>query len=127
MAAVGDRVHVPSRKIGEAPREGVVTGLTGSLLRVRWSTGEETMILPSVGSIEVIGKTPSRTTKKVAKVACEGDEGQQSPPSEGEAHGQESRNSHCEADEVQQGPGGEGDVHRQEAQQVAAERLGRST
>jgi hypothetical protein len=66
MAAVGDRVHVPSRKIGEAPRDGVVTGVSGSLLRVRWSTGEESTILSSMGSIEVVGKTRSRTAKKAA-------------------------------------------------------------
>ena len=70
MAAVDDRVHIPSRKIGEAPREGVVTGLTGSLLRVRWSTGEESTIMSSMGSIEVIGKTRSPTAKKAAKVAA---------------------------------------------------------
>ena len=70
MASIGDRVLVPSRKIGAAPREGVVTGVTGSLLRVRWATGEETSILPSMGSIEVIGKTRSRTAKKSAEVAA---------------------------------------------------------
>jgi len=70
MASIGDRVLVPTRKIGAAPREGVVTGVTGSLLRVRWSTGEESTILPSMGSIEVIGKTRSPTAKKAAKLAA---------------------------------------------------------
>jgi len=56
MAVVGDRVHVPSRKLGEAPRDGVVTGVTGSLLRVRWSTGEESTVVPSMGSLAVVGK-----------------------------------------------------------------------
>jgi hypothetical protein len=28
-------VQVPSRKVGEASRDGVVTGVSGSLLRVR--------------------------------------------------------------------------------------------
>jgi len=56
MAAIGDRVQVPSRKVGGAPRDGVVTGVTGVLLRVRWSTGEESTLAPSMGSLEVVGK-----------------------------------------------------------------------
>ena len=56
MAVVGDCVQVPSRKVGEAPRDGVVTGVTGSLLRVRWSTGEESTVVPSMGSLAVVGK-----------------------------------------------------------------------
>ena len=56
MAVVGDRVQVPSRKVGEAPRDGVVTGVIGSLLRVRWSTEEESTVVPSMGSLAVVGK-----------------------------------------------------------------------
>jgi hypothetical protein len=56
MAVVGDRVQISSRKVGEAPRDGVVTGVTGSLLRVRWSTGEESTVVPSMGSLTVVGK-----------------------------------------------------------------------
>ena len=56
MAVVGDRVQVSSRKGGEAPRDGVVTGVTGALLRVRWSTGEESTVVPSMGSLAVVGK-----------------------------------------------------------------------
>jgi hypothetical protein len=56
MAVVGDRVQVPSRKVGEAPRDGVVTGVTGSLLRVRWSTGEESTVVSSMGSLALVGK-----------------------------------------------------------------------
>ena len=56
MAVVGDRVLVPSTKVGESPRDGVVTGVTGSLLRVRWSTGEESTFVPSMGSLAVVGK-----------------------------------------------------------------------
>jgi hypothetical protein len=56
MAVVGDRVQISSRKVGEAPRDGVVTGVTGSLLRVRWSTGEESTVVPSMGSLALVGK-----------------------------------------------------------------------
>jgi hypothetical protein len=58
MAVVGDRVQIPSRKVGEAPRDGVVTAVTGSLLTVRWSTGEESTVVPSMGSLAIVG-TPS--------------------------------------------------------------------
>src|ERR1035438_7794760 len=56
MAVAGDRVQISSRKVGEAPRDGVVTGVTGSLLQVRWSTGEESTVVPSMGSLTVVGK-----------------------------------------------------------------------
>ena len=70
MAVVGDQVQVPARKVGETERLGVVTGVVGSLLRVRWSSGEESTVVPSVGSLRVVGKvrqppgsrTPSRAT-----------------------------------------------------------------
>lgn len=51
MAVAGDRMQVPARKVGDAPREGVVTGVVGSLLRVQWSTGEESTFVPSMGSL----------------------------------------------------------------------------
>ncbi len=56
MVAVGDRVQVPSKRVGQAPRDGVVTGVSGSLLRVSWSGGEESTIFPSMGSLVVVGK-----------------------------------------------------------------------
>ena len=56
MAVVGDRVQISSRKVGEASRDGVVTGVTGSLLRVRWSTGGESTVVSSMGSLALVGK-----------------------------------------------------------------------
>jgi hypothetical protein len=74
MAVVGDRVLVSSRKVGESPRDGVVTGVTGSLLRVRWSTGEESTFVPSLGSLAVVGnksgsggRKPKATSAPAAK------------------------------------------------------------
>jgi hypothetical protein len=64
MAVIGDRVQVPSRKVGEAPRDGVVTGVTGSLLRVRWSTGEESTVVPSMGSLAVVEKQSGSSGRK---------------------------------------------------------------
>jgi len=61
MAVVGDQVQVPARKVGEAARQGVVTGVVGSLLRVQWSSGEESTVVPSVGSLMVVGKARQRS------------------------------------------------------------------
>jgi hypothetical protein len=63
MAAVGDRVQVPSKRVGQAPRDGVVTGVSGGLLRVTWSSGEESTITPSMGSLVVVGKVKARAKK----------------------------------------------------------------
>jgi hypothetical protein len=71
MATVGDRVHVASRKLGQPPREGVVTGVSGTLLRIKWSTGEESTIVPGTGSVTVGGKARvgSRSSKASARSA----------------------------------------------------------
>jgi hypothetical protein len=63
MAAVGDRVQVASKRVGQAPRDGVVTGVSGGLLRVTWSGGEESTITPSMGSLMVVGKVRARAKK----------------------------------------------------------------
>jgi hypothetical protein len=64
MPEVGDRFRVTSRKISQAEREGVVTEVLGHLLRVQWSTGEETIFIPGPGSLNVVGRTRVRPTKK---------------------------------------------------------------
>jgi Domain of unknown function (DUF1918) len=66
MVAVGDRVQVPSKRVGQAPRDGVVTSVSGSLLRVTWSGGEESTIFPSMGSLVVVGKVRVRSKKAAA-------------------------------------------------------------
>ena len=64
MPAVGDRVRFASRKIDEAPRDGVVTGMTGGLLRIKWSTGEESTVVPGPGAYTVVGKVQRPAGKK---------------------------------------------------------------
>ena len=66
MPVVGDLVQVPSKKVGQTPREGVVTGVSGALVRVTWSTGEESTIMPSMGSLVVVGKGKARAPKGVS-------------------------------------------------------------
>ena len=56
MADVGDRVRVLSTKAGQVPRDGVVMAVSGRLLRVKWSTGEESSFIPGAGSLAIIGK-----------------------------------------------------------------------
>ena len=41
-----------------------MTGVTGSLLRVRWSTGEESTFAPSMGSLGVGEKQSGRGGRK---------------------------------------------------------------
>ena len=69
MAVIGDRVQVPSLRVGQVPREGVVVGASasGGLLRVRWSGGEESTITPSMGSLMVVGKARLRGDNKAAR------------------------------------------------------------
>jgi Domain of unknown function (DUF1918) len=64
MPDIGDRVRVASMKVGQMPREGVVIDVTGHLLRVRWSTGEESNIVPGPGVVAVIGKVRVSSVKK---------------------------------------------------------------
>jgi hypothetical protein len=69
MAKIGDQVQVLSARVGQLPREGTVTGVNGTMLRVMWSTGEESTLVPGAGSTLVIPKHRGSTaaTKKVAK------------------------------------------------------------
>jgi hypothetical protein len=64
MPEVGDRVRVESKKLGQTVREGVVTEVLGHLMRVQWSTGEESTFTPGPGSLTVVGRTRVRATKK---------------------------------------------------------------
>ena len=52
MVKVGDRIRLSSAKGPD--REGVVTLLTGSMVRVRWMAGQETMVIPAPGTLTVL-------------------------------------------------------------------------
>lgn len=56
MAQVDDRVQMVAPKLGGHVREGVVTAVTGSLLRIKWSTGEESTVTSTTGSLRVTGR-----------------------------------------------------------------------
>ena len=68
MPDVGDQVRIASTKVGEVPRDGVVTRVIGQLLHVRWSTGEESTIVPASGSVAVIGKVKASPSKSSVPV-----------------------------------------------------------
>jgi hypothetical protein len=53
-----------STKVGQAPRDGVVTGVIGQLLRIKWSTGEESTVIPGPGAVAVVGKVTKSSGKK---------------------------------------------------------------
>src|SRR5215210_6002617 len=75
MVSIGDRISVKMNK--GTDREGVVTGVRRSMLRVRWSPEEETSVVPAPGTLTVLGRTarkaaapsknPSVATKKVTR------------------------------------------------------------
>ena len=52
MVKVGDRIRLSSMKGPD--REGVVTAVTGSLVRVRWPSEEETTVVPAPGTLVVL-------------------------------------------------------------------------
>jgi hypothetical protein len=69
VPSIGDRVRFESTKVGQAPRDGVVTGVDGGLLHIEWSTGGVSSLVPGAGSITIEGKVSGktaaeRTTKK---------------------------------------------------------------
>src|SRR2546426_4151724 len=57
MPKVGERVRLASRKVGQDPRTGVITGVRGQMISVRWSSGEESSIVPGPGTLSVVGRT----------------------------------------------------------------------
>jgi Domain of unknown function (DUF1918) len=56
MVEVGDRVVVESEKVGESARTGMVTGVVGSLIKIKWDDGTETSMVPGAGSLRVAGQ-----------------------------------------------------------------------
>ena len=69
MVKVGDRIRLSSTKGPD--RDGVVTAVTGSLLRVRWPSDEETTVVPAPGTLTVLAAsvavTETAPTKKATR------------------------------------------------------------
>jgi hypothetical protein len=64
VPSMGDRVRFESTKVGQVPRDGVVTGVDGELLHIEWSTGGESSLVPGAGSITIVGKALGKTAAK---------------------------------------------------------------
>jgi hypothetical protein len=54
MAKVGDRVVVEGSKVGGGRREGTLTQVVGSLMKIRWVDGGETLMAPGAGAIQFL-------------------------------------------------------------------------
>lgn len=81
MPKPGDRVVVEGSKVGGGRREGTLVETVGSLIKVRWTDGGETMMAPGAGAVRFLPasaktskagaaaakKTVSRASKKPAK------------------------------------------------------------
>jgi Domain of unknown function (DUF1918) len=67
MPSVGDNVRVMPSKSDQPPRDGVVTGVSGHLLRVKWSTGQETSFIPGPGAVIVLGRKRARAAAGAKK------------------------------------------------------------
>ena len=70
MVNVGDRIRLSSAKGPD--REGVVTLLTGSMVRVRWTAGQETMVIPAAGTLTVLAPSKKRAPKARRKPTAPG-------------------------------------------------------
>ena len=63
MASIGDRVAVASKG---GPRSGVVTGVSGAMITVRWDTGDETSLIPGPGVLTVATSGSTAAAKKTS-------------------------------------------------------------
>jgi hypothetical protein len=71
MPKVGDRVIIEGTKVGAQRREGSLVGVVGSLMRIRWTDGSESMLSPAAGSIrfEPTAGGSARAPKPAARAA----------------------------------------------------------
>ena len=60
MVKVGDHIRLSSMKGPD--REGVVTAVTGPLVRVRWPSNQETTLIPAPGTLTVLAGAPGPRT-----------------------------------------------------------------
>jgi hypothetical protein len=62
MVKVGDRIRLSSGKGSD--REGAVTAVMGSMVRVRWSSASETTVIPAPGTLTVLAASRARAPQK---------------------------------------------------------------
>ena len=65
MVKVGARIRLSS---GKGPdRDGVVTAVTESILRVRWPAGDNTMVVPAPGTLTVLASSGDKASAAARK------------------------------------------------------------
>lgn len=66
MPKPGDRVVVEGWKVGGGRREGTLVGTVGSLIKVRWTDGGETIMAPGAGAVRFLPSSGRSGAKTVA-------------------------------------------------------------
>ena len=76
MPKPGDRVVVEGLKVGGGRREGTLVETVGSLIKVRWTDGGETIMAPGAGAVRFLpgsgkaSKAGGSAQKKTASKAA---------------------------------------------------------
>jgi len=122
MADIGDLVQVASTKVGQAPRDGVVTGVIGSLLQVKWSAGEESTFAPQMGSLSVVGRARSGSKRRGSQEGGDADREEGRQADSGQEGGDADREEGRQADSGHEG----GDADREEGRQTDSGQKSRS-
>jgi len=69
MPKVGDYVIIEGTKVGASRREGNLVGIVGSLMKIQWIDGTESMISPGAGSIRIEPRAAGSSGKASSKKA----------------------------------------------------------
>jgi hypothetical protein len=69
MPKIGDYVIIEGTKVGASRREGNLVGMVGSLLKIQWIDGTESMISPGAGSIKIKPRAAGSSGKASSKKA----------------------------------------------------------
>lgn len=75
MPKVGDRIVIQGTKLGQSRREGDVLETIGSLMKIRWADGSESLLTPGAGTVSVLtgrSKAAAKATKAKAKAPAKG-------------------------------------------------------
>jgi hypothetical protein len=71
MPKPGDRVIIDGTKLGAVRREGKLLEQIGSLIKIRWNDGSESLLTPGAGTVTYAasraGSKPAAGAKKPAK------------------------------------------------------------
>ncbi|MGH2725916.1 MAG: DUF1918 domain-containing protein [Candidatus Methylomirabilaceae bacterium] len=69
MPKPGDRVVVEGSKVGGGRREGTLLETVGSLIKVRWVDGGETLMAPGAGAVTFLPASAKAGKKPAGKAA----------------------------------------------------------